>query len=81
MTFSHISEVTEMGLEFWDNTPTELAAFAGEIGDRLEDRWEPTPEQVAIEQEFLSQIPGQLDFTEANFHISPSRLRSHSCLE
>jgi hypothetical protein len=81
MAFNHISEVTAMGLEFRDNTPAELAAFADEMVDLLEGLWEPTLEQIAIEQEFLSQIPGELDFTEANFHISPSWLRSHSCLE
>jgi putative glycosyltransferase (TIGR04372 family) len=81
MAFNHISEVTAMGLEFRDNTPAELAAFAVELLDLLEGRWQPTPEQIAVEQEFLSKIPGELDFTQANFHISPSWLRSHSQVE
>ena len=81
MAFSHISEVTAMGLEFRDNTPEELAAFAMEMVDLLEGRWQPTPEQIAVEQEFLSRIPGPLDFTQANFHISPLWLRSHAQVE
>ncbi len=81
MAFGHISEVTAMGLEFRDNSPAELAAFAVEMVDLLEGRWQPTPEQIEVEQEFLSKIPGALDFTQANFHISPSWLRSHSRLE
>jgi putative glycosyltransferase (TIGR04372 family) len=81
MAFNHISEVTAMGLEFRDNTPAELAAFAVEMVDLLEGRWQPTPEQIEVEQEFLSRIPGPLDYTHANFHISPSWLRSHSQVE
>jgi putative glycosyltransferase (TIGR04372 family) len=81
MAFGHISEVTAMGLEFRDNTPSELEAFAVEMVDLLEGRWQPTPEQIEVEQEFLSRIPGPLDFTQANFHISPSWLRSHSQVE
>jgi putative glycosyltransferase (TIGR04372 family) len=81
MIFNHISEVTAMGLEFRDNTPAELAAFAVEMVDLLEGRWQPTPEQIEVEQEFLSRIPGPLDFTQANFHISPAWLRSHSQVE
>jgi putative glycosyltransferase (TIGR04372 family) len=81
MALGHISEVTAMGLEFRDNTPAELAAFAVEMVDLLEGRWQPTPEQIEVEQEFLSRIPGPLDFTQANFHISPSWLRSHSQVE
>lgn len=81
MAFGHISEVTAMGLEFRDNTPAELGSFAVEMVDLLEGRWQPTPEQIEVEQEFLSRIPGPLDFTQANFHISPSWLRSHSQVE
>ena len=81
MAFGHISEVTAMGLEFRDNTPAELATFAVEMVDLLEGRWQPTPEQIEVEQEFLSRIPGPLDYTQANFHISPSWLRSHSQVE
>jgi putative glycosyltransferase (TIGR04372 family) len=81
MAFNHISELTAMGLEFRDNTPAELAAFAVEMVDLLQGRWQPTPEQIEVEQEFLSRIPGPLDYTQANFHISPSWLRSHSQVE
>ena len=81
MAFSHISEVTAMGLEFRDNTPAELGSFAVEMVDLLEGRWQPTPEQIEVEQEFLSRIPGPFDYTQANFHISPSWLRSHSQVE
>lgn len=81
MAFGHISEVTAMGLEFRDNTPAELGSFAVEMVDLLEGRWQPTPDQIEVEQEFLSRIPGPLDFTQANFHISPSWLRSHSQVE
>jgi len=81
MAFGHMSEVTAMGLEFRDNSPDELAAVAIELVDILQGRWQPTPGQIAVEQEFLSRIPGPLDFTQANFHISPSWLRSHAQVE
>ena len=81
MAFNHVSELTAMGLSFRDNTPAELEAFAVEMVDLLEGRWQPTPEQIEVEQEFLSRISGPLDYTEANFHISPSWLRSHSQVE
>ena len=81
MRHSNTMQIGLMGLAYRENSAVELDSFATEVVDLLEGRWQPTPEQIEVEQEFLSRIPGPLDYTQANFHISPSWLRSHSQVE
>jgi putative glycosyltransferase (TIGR04372 family) len=81
MAFPNSPLVTEMGLAFRDNSPTDLESFADEMIDVIEGRLQLTVEQMAVEREFLARIPGPLDYTQADFHVSPSWLRSHSSVE
>jgi putative glycosyltransferase (TIGR04372 family) len=80
MGFTHISQLTDMGLALRDNSPADLEAFANEMVDLLEGHWQPTAEQVAVEKKFLSLLrsPPDLILTEASFHISPAWLQSRS---